>query len=147
MRHKLRTARTLSAADWQLFAQAWWLLLVIDLGLRALPFKTVQARLAEYAAPPSAPAADPPGIIQQSVTAVERAARNHFYQMTCLRRALTLQVLLARRGVAAELRIGVKKIDGALQAHAWLEFRGEPINEAEAIEKHFAPLAAHSSSR
>ena len=47
---------------------------------------------------------------------------------SCLVRALAAQILLARAGVPATLRLGIRKDpDGKFQAHAWLEWRGEPL--------------------
>lgn len=47
---------------------------------------------------------------------------------TCLAQALTGQVLLARYGHPADLHIGFARgEDGRLQAHAWLESRGQVV--------------------
>jgi hypothetical protein len=46
---------------------------------------------------------------------------------TCLVQALAGQALLARRGHAARLHIGVSKPEGRFEAHAWLEDEGRPI--------------------
>jgi len=46
MEHKLRAALALSLYDWAFFFQAWVTLLVVDLGLRLLPFVRVQQLLA-----------------------------------------------------------------------------------------------------
>lgn len=40
---------------------------------------------------------------------------------TCLPQALLLEVLLKRRGHAPCLRIGVRRVNGATDAHAWVE--------------------------
>lgn len=50
---------------------------------------------------------------------------------TCLRRALVLQRILARAGHAVVLVIGVRRSDGELQAHAWIEHGGTPLLEPE----------------
>lgn len=61
--------------------------------------------------------------------AVDRAAAA-MRAGTCLSRALTLQTLLRRRGVASQLRFGIRKRDGSeLLAHAWLETNGALIGE------------------
>jgi hypothetical protein len=60
--------------------------------------------------------------------------------MTCLRRALTLQKLLAQRHVATELKIGVQKENGQFSAHAWLEYQGQPLGEPEKITEKFKAL-------
>lgn len=49
---------------------------------------------------------------------------------SCLTRSLTIQILLRRWGVDTDLRIGVRKQRGDLRAHAWLEFLGEPLEDA-----------------
>jgi hypothetical protein len=52
----------------------------------------------------------------------------------CLEQSLALYLLLRRRGVPAELRIGVQVYP--FYAHAWVELHGEPVNEdRETVEK------------
>lgn len=52
----------------------------------------------------------------------------------CLEQSLALFVLLRRRGVPAELRIGVQA--RPFHAHAWVELDGEPVNEdAETVAR------------
>ena len=71
------------------------------------------------------------------------ASRNHLVPMTCLRRALTLQWLLVRRGIQTELRIGVKKNSNQrIEAHAWLEYSGTPIGEPEVVTERYAILSS-----
>jgi hypothetical protein len=56
--------------------------------------------------------------------AVARVSRR-IPHATCLVRALTAQLLLAKYGFPSELRVGVSKTDGSgLLAHAWLESGG-----------------------
>ena len=59
------------------------------------------------------------------------AAYHGPYRATCLRQSLALWWLLRRRGIPAELRIGVRKDDGELQAHAWVEHDGQALNDAQ----------------
>jgi hypothetical protein len=60
--------------------------------------------------------------------AVERAARRVPGAQHCLTQALVAKLLLARRGVPTELRIGVTKgPSGPLKAHAWLESGGVAV--------------------
>ncbi len=130
MRRKLSTARTLSLQDWWTLLQAWILLLAFDLGLRVLPFPLVQKAAALRQKDKHV---DSHGAFSQFNNLqwlVRIAARNHLYEMTCLRQSLALQWLLARRGIPAELRIGVRKQTGALEAHAWVECAGQAIGEA-----------------
>ncbi len=140
MRHKLRSAFRLSSAEWLLFIQAWVWLLLFDIGLRIRPFPVLQA----YAARLSTHSAPPPeqteGLILTLKTAVDRARYNHLYLMTCLRRSLALQKMLAQRGIATELKIGVQKELGMLSAHAWVVYQGKPIGEPEKIMDQYMTL-------
>lgn len=69
---------------------------------------------------------------------VDLAARFYPRQPTCLARCLCLRDWLARQGQAADLRIGVRRCDDALKAHAWLEIEGQAVTPAHAPS--FAPL-------
>ncbi len=52
----------------------------------------------------------------------------------CLEQSLALYVLLRRRGVRADFRLGVQVYP--FYAHAWVELDGEPVNEdPERVER------------
>ncbi|MDG4598250.1 MAG: lasso peptide biosynthesis B2 protein [Candidatus Contendobacter sp.] len=59
---------------------------------------------------------------------------------TCLHRSLTLWWLLRRRGIASELRIGVRLEQGRFEAHAWVERQGAALNDRADISQDFAPF-------
>jgi hypothetical protein len=59
---------------------------------------------------------------------------------TCLPRSLVLRALLQRQGVAADLRIGVRLVDGRLEGHAWVEHAGVPLAQPPDVAAHFAPF-------
>lgn len=136
----LNTASRLSAADWMLLLQAWTWLLLFDIGLRTRPFPDLQTFAARLVPRPTAPPEQIERQLRVLRTAVARAGNHHLYPMTCLRRALTLQKLLARRGIAAELKIGVHKSDNQFDAHAWLEYQGKPLGEPEQVVERFSIL-------
>ena len=69
------------------------------------------------------------------------AARHSIFPSTCLERSLVLWWLLARRGVASRLRIGVRKSGEKFEAHAWVERDGVAIGEPEEAHLHYAPFA------
>jgi transglutaminase superfamily protein len=56
----------------------------------------------------------------------------------CLEQSLTLYYLLRRRGVAAKYCQGVQPYP--FQAHAWIEYRGEVINDVPEHAQFFARL-------
>lgn len=74
-----------------------------------------------------------PHDVQSTVmaTAQRVALAAAFYprRARCLEQSLALFVLLRRRGVRAELRLGVQP--RPFYAHAWVEVGGRPISEAE----------------
>ncbi|MFZ1325538.1 MAG: lasso peptide biosynthesis B2 protein [Candidatus Contendobacter sp.] len=140
LRHKLDSARQLTADDWRIVAQAWWWLLLTDLLLRLLPLQHAQSKTAPFTGHLPESAESISARLHRLYRLVSVAARYHLYPMTCLRQSLVLQRLLARRGIAVLLKIGVRKEAGILAAHAWLEYRGQPIGQPEAIAQHYAPL-------
>lgn len=66
------------------------------------------------------------------------AARHGLVRATCLSRALTLWWLLRRQGIASDLRIGVRKKEGRLEAHAWLEHHGVVLNDSPEVHEEYA---------
>jgi len=139
MKAKLRTIRSFTAQDWILLVQAWSLLLAIDIGLRILPFRKIQSwMMPRHHKEISSAQAEI--MIRRSSDFVELAARNHIYPMTCLRRSLAMQTLLSKRGVNTDLFIGVRRNQEKLEAHAWLEYQGQPIGEKDPPTGQFTPL-------
>lgn len=68
-------------------------------------------------------------LITETTRRVTIAAAFYPRRALCLEQSLTLFVLLRRRGVRAELRLGVQP--RPFYAHAWVEAGGRPISEAE----------------
>jgi len=62
------------------------------------------------------------------------------FASNCLDRSLALCRLLRRRGIAARLRIGARKEGEHLQAHAWVEVDGIPLNDVDARHMHYVPF-------
>ena len=74
-------------------------------------------------------------------TLVNIAASQAPIPATCLTRSLLLGWMLRRRGVASQLRIGVRMNQGILDAHAWVEYAGIPINDRSDVGEQFAAFA------
>ena len=86
-----------------------------------------------------------------AIGALVNIAANHVPgPTTCLTRSLLLIWLLRRRGVSGELRIGVQLAQGKLDAHAWVEYAGKPVNDAQDVAERYAaftvPLSPESFS-
>jgi hypothetical protein len=134
----------LERGDRRLLCEAWWELLVVSLRLRISPRRVLARALArggEDGPTGNSPAAS--GIAQ----AVGSAAAHHLWTMTCLPRALTLLSMLGRRGIPARLRIGVRRAESGIAAHAWVEHGGAPLGEPEEVPKRFAPLLGIEEER
>lgn len=69
------------------------------------------------------------GLIAETTRRVSIAAAFYPRRALCLEQSLTLFVLLRRRGIRAELRLGVQP--RPFYAHAWVEVGGRAISEAE----------------
>lgn len=71
---------------------------------------------------------------------VNIAGRHTPCPVTCLTRSLLLDGMLHRRGVASQLRIGVRLSQGVFDAHAWVEVAGVPVNDRPDVIGQFAPF-------
>jgi hypothetical protein len=69
------------------------------------------------------------------------AARHGPIRATCLVRGLLTTYLLRRRGFDACLRVGVRLVEGRLEAHAWTECDGIALGEAADVAERYAPFA------
>jgi hypothetical protein len=76
---------------------------------------------------------------------VQAAARHSPISSTCLERSLALWWLLARQGIAAQLRIGVRKDGEKFAAHAWVEHEGVAVGEPEDTHIHYTAFAEEMS--
>ncbi len=130
---------------WAVVRAAVWLL-AVDLALRTAGFAAVRRWLRRLSRSRKAAAGDLSGTsseaerVQTQAWAVAAAAAHHLYPMRCLPRSLVLQTLLAREGIRSELRIGVRREDGGLEAHAWVEHQGRPLAEREDRTGSFSAL-------
>jgi len=90
-------------------------------------------------------AGEGPSAIQKArviANTVRVAARHGIYHANCLEQSLVLWLLLARKGIKSELRFGARKESLRLEAHAWVECCGVPINEASDVHEQFRPFEA-----
>jgi hypothetical protein len=147
LKRRWQSALHLSWQDWWTLWQAWVGLLAVDLGLRLLPFGRVQGLLASRAEAVTRPlSAETTATVRRLRWLVEAAGQRHLHPMRCLQQALVLQWLLGRRGIQTELKIGVRKEEEQLCAHAWLEL-GHCSGERPGIAEGFAPLSAVTPER
>jgi hypothetical protein len=138
---RLRRLMHLPAAERWLLVRAVLLLWTMRVGLWLLPFQTLRQLLAEFTVRAMRAPVSERLSKAKVVRTVETAARFTPLASTCLTQALAAQVLLARRGYPALLRIGVLRDGkGRLQAHAWVESEDEVVI-GEYDLKRYTPLA------
>jgi hypothetical protein len=104
---------------------AWWLGLA-RLALLVLPFRRIAPWLSRQ---PRGARPDLDPVFARAIRrAVTTAARHVPWSATCLPQAMAAKMMLARRGCASTLHLGVARTgaDG-LFAHAWLEAGGRII--------------------
>jgi Transglutaminase-like superfamily len=65
---------------------------------------------------------------------------------SCLAKSLTLWWLLARQGISSHLRIGIRKENEKIEAHAWVERDGAALNEPDEHHHHYSAFDAAFSS-
>jgi Transglutaminase-like superfamily len=136
MSGKLSKFLALPSADKRVFLSAVMWLPLFWLGLRVFGLARLQAWI-DHA--PLAEKTSPSVTGLKGIGAlVNSAARYTPGPVTCLTRSLLLRWLLRRRGIASELRIGVQLVQGRLDAHAWVEVEGVPLNDAPDVAQRFA---------
>jgi hypothetical protein len=133
----------LTTAERGLLVKAALLLEAIKLGMRLLPFRTVQRLLDQAAEAVSVRPRHADRLsVEKIAWAVETASRRTPGVKTCLAQAMTAQVLLARNGHPSLLRIGVAKGEREqFRAHAWLESQGKVVVGGSHVGR-YTPLVA-----
>jgi hypothetical protein len=118
------------------------LLPAVQISLRFRGFKRTAGALAARSERPPVPAQ--PAEARPAAEAVGLVAGRSVIGARCLGRSLVLWFLLRRRGVDAELVIGVEiPRGGELPAHAWVEVAGEPVNDAPDVRERFGSFDLH----
>jgi Transglutaminase-like superfamily len=131
----------LSRRDRLALIELVWVYLWVEAGLRTLPFnRMIEGMLRTRRLPsPDEPLDSRAGLLEFCRLA-EAVFRRFPYRVTCLKKALVLQKLLGRRGIRAVLKIGVRKDETDLKAHAWLEHGGEILINPMASGEEFKSI-------
>lgn len=141
MTRRLRRFLALSGSERALFIRAYVDLCLIDVALRIFGFRRIVGWI-------PAPGDDRVISLEDLRRAgryarwIEVASRHHIVPARCLQQSLVLHQWLRREDLPSKLRIGVRKEDGALKAHAWVELGAQIVNDRSAVLAAFTPLVS-----
>ena len=137
-------AKALDALQWRCLILSLVLLPLIDVGLRTMGYKRTVAALNRWArsfASGAHEGGESEARLKRMARVVSVAGRRSLWPTSCLRQALCLWFLLARRGIVVEVRIGVDKpADGQFVAHAWVERQGQVLIGGDQVQERYAVL-------
>ena len=147
MLEQLRRFSQLEAQARRVFLRAAVVLPVVSASLHFRGFRRTHAFLQERPLDLAAKT-NPSSSSAAALTArmVRAAVRHGLGHPTCLEESLVLWWLLRRQGIDSELRIGVRKSGGKVEAHAWVEREGAALNEPQALHEHYAAFDATLTS-
>jgi len=144
MLESLRRFSALERPAQMLFLRALAMLPLVSLSLRLRGFQPTRSTLQRTLARRT-PQVDSDSLNMKMVFAahmVNAADRHGLVHPSCLAKSLTLWWLLGRQGITSRLRIGIRKQNDQLEAHAWVEREGVALNEPEERHHHYAAFDA-----
>lgn len=135
----LRKLAALSAFEWWLLLLSLLMLPLVAALLRVRGFNRTRAILGHFI-PENAVCQQRKPTQTELAHVIARmvsiAANRGPYRANCLKQALLIWWLLARRGLASEIHFGVRKEpQETFGAHAWVEFAGMNLCDSEALQQ------------
>jgi hypothetical protein len=148
MWQRLRRFSALERSAQNLFLRAIVLLPLVTLSLRWRGFRATQAMLQRFLSDGKmGPEVARLGkCVAEAAHMLNAADRHGLVHPSCLAKSMTLWWLLGRQGIASHLRIGTRKENEKLKAHAWVERDGVALNEPEEHHYHYAAFDAALSA-
>jgi hypothetical protein len=130
--------RSLKPAGRRVLLWVTFALPLTALGLRVFGFRRVYAALERLSRRARLSSEDETRQVRRARHVIRYAAKHGPYRGNCLSRSLVLWWLLRRRGIESDLRIGVRRDAENLDAHAWVEYQGRPLNAHERVHEQYA---------
>lgn len=142
LRRKAETWHSLSKSDRAVVINAMFLLPVVATSLKAVGLRRTQSWLARGSPGPIVPPIEQTRAnVRRTAQMVAVACRRQPLRSSCLPRTIVLWSLLRRRGIATDVRIGARSnSQGEFQAHAWLEWNGEVLNDVVDVGRQYLPF-------
>ena len=115
----------LSRQDLAIVTEAVIVAIPVEIALRCVRLDTLVARLGRVSRTerPQGDELD----VERAARLVEAVAAYYPLRATCLKKSLVLFRILRKRGIPAELQLGVRKVHDDFTSHAWLECRGRVL--------------------
>ena len=144
LRRKAETWQSLSKSDRALLIKAMFLLPVVATSLKIFGLRRTQSWLGKNVFDRTLPPTEQTrSNARRAAQMVAAACRQHPLRNSCLPRTVVLWSLLQRRGIEADVRIGVRyDTQGQFESHAWLEWNGEVLNDAADVGTQYLPFSA-----
>jgi len=141
---ELAKLRALTFAEWRLLAWSLLATPIVTSSLALFGYRRTHAALSRWPRPRPRSFADEAARLVRATSAarmVAIVAGSGPIRATCLRRSLLLWWLLRRDGIETVVKVGVQRGErGALDAHAWVEYRGGPLNDTDDVAERFLPF-------
>ena len=116
------------------------------LGLRTMSFRGCKQLIEQFSLSGGSPRRIEAGRQMERrikiVSAMNAAERNGPWRPNCLERSLALWWLFRLNAVDGELHIGGRVSEGRFEAHAWVEWEGQVLNDSADVHKHYARFDA-----
>jgi hypothetical protein len=141
--NQIRRFSALEPSAQGLFLRASVLLPLISISFRLCGFRKTKALLENFLSAPDG--SQNPARAALTAQMVRAAGRHGMGHPNCLKIALAIWWLLARQGIACDLRVGVRKDGEKFEAHAWIECGGVVLSDPESRHDYAAFDAALAS--
>lgn len=135
-------ARRRSLRENAQLGEAWLELTRQWVAMTLVPYERWSQRLVFRGEP--ATAASPGADVKLARAMAERvavASKRHPLETKCLHQSLALHSMLARRGIPTDVRLGVRRGDEGVEAHAWVELGGVSLEPDPDAERPFRPFS------
>lgn len=140
MLKNFRQFRSMPKADRKLFMRIAFVVPLVEISLKLVGFNQIVNFLHRFS--------NFNGTVQNQSNEVKRYKRLLFlfyakfpFAGKCLARSIALWFLLKRKGIETDLRFGMKKENGKLLAHAWVEYKGKPLTLDPEVHLHYTPFS------
>lgn len=141
MMNRIKQLSALTPLQWWIILVALFTLPMIALSLKLSGFKQTKNRMSQIIPRNKSDGSAKEHNLSHAKLishAVSIAGNHGLFKANCLKQSLLLWWLLARRGIATELKLGAQKLpQKTFNAHAWVEYKGEALGNSSDFQHQF----------